>query len=280
MTAPVDMTRTRSHADDGIRRAGDVALSVAGLALLSPLLLAVAVCVRCSSPGPVLFSQERVGKDGRRFRILKFRSMKLGSQGPSVTSVDDGRVTGVGRRLRAWKVDELPQLFNVLRGDMSFIGPRPEVPGYVERYTDAEREVLSVRPGMTGVCQLAYRHEERLLQGCADPEEVYLTHIMPAKLALDLHYIRHRTLWSDLGILFRTIRALVVREAEGGPDRRPFEQTMAAARAVHVTAPMAGAKGGSTPPEVREPSPARGTPGCSPPEPNRGHRQEGGASLH
>jgi lipopolysaccharide/colanic/teichoic acid biosynthesis glycosyltransferase len=263
--------QTYRLADAGIRRAADIALSAAGLVLLFPLMLVIAVCVLCSSPGPVLFSQERVGANGRPFRILKFRSMKVGSWGPSVTSADDDRMTGVGRRLRAWKLDELPQLFNVLRGDMSFVGPRPEVPRYVARYSDEEREVLSVRPGITGVCQVAYRDEERMLQGCEDPEEVYWTHILPAKLALDLHYLRHRTLWTDVGVLIGTFSVILGRQAEDGPAGHTLEQTMPAPWLTHLRAPLMGAKGGSTGADAPEPGSTRVTQGCPPPEPHRGH---------
>jgi lipopolysaccharide/colanic/teichoic acid biosynthesis glycosyltransferase len=184
-------------------------LALALLVLVSPVMLAVALLVRLSSPGPIFFRQERVGQGGRRFRIYKFRTMRLNSGGPQVTGRTDPRITPVGARLRHWKLDEMPQLINVVKGEMALVGPRPEVPRYVAHYTPEQRGVLSVPPGITGVVQLKYRHEEELLRDAADPEALYLTEIMPAKLALDLEYIRHRSAWVDLRLIAATFRRVL-----------------------------------------------------------------------
>ena len=196
---------------DVVRRAADIIVSLLMLVVLAPLLLALVVAVRLSSPGPILFRQERVGRGGKPFRLLKFRSMRVGGGGPEVTAGNDTRITPVGAFMRQWKLDELPQFFNVLMGEMALVGPRPEVPRYVSRYTPEQMQVLSVKPGITGRTQLEYRHEEKLLAGRDDVEHVYLTEIMPAKLAIDLEYVRTRTLLGDLSLLARTVGAIVKR---------------------------------------------------------------------
>src|SRR5262249_39073602 len=160
-----------------------------GLALLAPLMAAIAALVRLSSPGPILFRQKRVGVNERLFLLYKFRTMRVGHVGSSVTAGDDPRVTPIGRWLRQTKWDELPQLFNVLKGEMSLVGPRPEVPEYVRHYTPEQRQVLAVRPGITGVSQLEFRCEEALLAGRDDVEAYYLSVVLPAKLRLDLRYV-------------------------------------------------------------------------------------------
>lgn len=197
-------------------RALDVVVSALLLLLSSPLMLALALLVKLSSPGPVFFRQQRVGRQGRLFWLYKFRSMRVAGAGPLITSAGDRRITPVGAVLRKWKLDELPQLFNVLRGDMSLVGPRPEVLRYVQRYTEEQRQVLSVRPGITGLSQLAYHNEEELLAGQEDAEDYYLRVLLPAKLALDLEYIRQRTLRSDLQILWQTLRLLLRRRTGTG----------------------------------------------------------------
>jgi lipopolysaccharide/colanic/teichoic acid biosynthesis glycosyltransferase len=176
------------------------------------MLVIVAALVKLSSPGPVFFKQQRVGRLGRNFRLYKFRTMKVSNDGPSVTAGGDSRITSIGSHLRKWKLDEFPQLINVVLGDMSLVGPRPEVPSYVEHYTEAQRQVLTVRPGITGVCQLEFRHEEALLAGRSDVESYYLNTLMPAKLDLDLRYIRERSLAGDISLLFRTFTAILRRE--------------------------------------------------------------------
>jgi lipopolysaccharide/colanic/teichoic acid biosynthesis glycosyltransferase len=195
--------------DDAARRALDVATAAAGLAVLGPVLVGIGALVRLTSPGPALFRQERVGRDGRPFEILKFRTMVAGGQGPQVTRAGDARVTRVGRLLRRTKLDELPQLVNVLRGDMSLVGPRPEVPRYVAMYTPEQRRVLSVRPGITDWASIAYADEEAVLARYPDLERAYVEEVMPRKLALNLRYLERRGLATDLAILWQTARALV-----------------------------------------------------------------------
>jgi lipopolysaccharide/colanic/teichoic acid biosynthesis glycosyltransferase len=196
-------------AAEHIRRLLDIVASGAGLAVLSPLFVLVGLWIKLDSPGPVFYRANRVGRAGRPFRLYKFRSMVADAdrQGPGITATGDMRVTRAGRFLRRTKIDELPQLINVLRGDMSLVGPRPEDPRYVALYTPEQRRVLTVRPGITSAASLAYRHEEQLLSG-ADWETVYRTRVLPDKLAIDLAYLTRRTLGSDLKLIFQTIAAI------------------------------------------------------------------------
>ena len=202
------------HADP-LRRALDVGGSLLLLTLSAPVLLLVALAIKLSSPGPVFYRQERVGRGGRLFFLWKLRTMRAeGSGGPLVTAQDDVRITPAGRRLRSWKLDELPQLFNVIKGDMSLVGPRPQVPRFVDRFDPERREiVLSVRPGITGPTALYFRHEEYLLAGQADREEVYLAHILPVKLQMDAEYVRVRSLRGDLRVLADTLYLVLSRLA-------------------------------------------------------------------
>ena len=199
-----------------MRRLIDIVISAIGLLFLSPLFLILAILIKVESCGPVFYRARRVGKDGELFDLLKFRSMVAGADkvGPAITASGDGRVTGVGRFIRRTKLDELPQLFNVLRGEMSLVGPRPEDPRYVALYTAEQRRVLTVRPGITSAASLAYRHEEEVLSG-RNWEAVYRNEIMPAKLAIDLAYIANRTVWTDLELVARTILSVF-----RGPARR------------------------------------------------------------
>jgi len=191
-----------------MRRLVDVAASVAGLIVLSPLLVAVAIAVKLSSRGPVLHRGERVGRGGALFTLYKFRSMRVGAAGPAITAANDARVTAVGRFLRRTKLDELPQLINVLFGDMSLVGPRPEAPRYVALYDDEQRRILDARPGMTSPASLQYRDEEAQLVG-EEWERHYVETIMPAKLRIDLDYLARRTVVSDLRVIAGTIAALL-----------------------------------------------------------------------
>ncbi|HLU09339.1 MAG TPA: sugar transferase [Oceanobacillus sp.] len=192
-----------------MKRLFDVMVSGIGLIVLSPLLLAIGLAVRLTSPGPALYKAKRVGRDGELFTLYKFRSMVADAdkQGPGVTTAGDSRVTPVGRILRRTKLDELPQLFNVLRGDMSLVGPRPEDPRYVALYTPEQRAVLRVRPGITSPASVHYRDEERILQG-ENWETQYMTQVLPAKLALDLEYAQEANLLTDLKIILQTAKAL------------------------------------------------------------------------
>ena len=192
-----------------LKRLFDMAASGIGLLLLAPLLLALAVWIKCDSAGPVFFLQERVGLHGKLFRIIKFRSMRQHHAGPQITVGEDARITRSGRFIRAYKLDELPQLINVLLGDMSLVGPRPEVPRYVALYpADVREEVLSVRPGMTDLASVQYRSESDLLAASSDPELTYTTVILPAKLALYQQYVRQRSLWLDVRIIGMTLGIL------------------------------------------------------------------------
>jgi lipopolysaccharide/colanic/teichoic acid biosynthesis glycosyltransferase len=194
-----------------MRRVVHSSVALAFLILLSPVILLLALLMRLSSPGPAFFRQQRVGRGGELFWIYKFRTMRVNNAGPQVTGGDDPRITPVGAWLRRWKLDELPQLWNVVKGDMMLVGPRPEVPRYVAHYTPEQREVLSVAPGITGATQLRYRNEEELLRDAADPEALYLSEILPAKLAMDLEYVRHRSAWTDLGLIVRTFTRVLGR---------------------------------------------------------------------
>lgn len=193
------------------KRAMDLALTLAALPLALPLMAAIALWVRLDSPGPALFRQERIGRGGVPFRIHKFRTMHLhDGSGPLITAKDDARITRAGRWLRATKLDELPQLIDVLKGDMSLVGPRPEVPRYMELYADdVRRQILTVRPGITDRAAIEFRDEERLLADAADPERVYVERVMPAKQRYYLDYVARRTLGGDLRILLDTVRALL-----------------------------------------------------------------------
>ena len=184
------------------RRLTDLWLALAGLVLAAPVLLAIAAAVRVRDGAPVIYRARRVGQHGREFQLFKFRTM-VPSTGSSVTVWADPRVTPLGRRLRRLKLDELPQLLNVLRGEMSIVGPRPEDPSYVALYTDEQRRVLSVKPGITGVAALAYADEESLLQG-EDWEAMYRLTIMPAKLQLELDYLDRRSARTDADLILRT----------------------------------------------------------------------------
>jgi lipopolysaccharide/colanic/teichoic acid biosynthesis glycosyltransferase len=192
----------------------DIVLATLGLLLLSPLLLAIALWIKLDSAGPVLFRQERVGRFGVPFRIRKFRTMQVDAPalGPLLTVGADPRITRAGRFLRAAKLDELPQLIDVLAGTMSLVGPRPEVPRYVAMYPPALRDkVLSVRPGITDPASIEYRDESALLARAADPERVYVEQVLPAKLQFAARYVDHMSLRTDVHVIVETLRALWVR---------------------------------------------------------------------
>jgi lipopolysaccharide/colanic/teichoic acid biosynthesis glycosyltransferase len=190
-----------------LKRTFDVVVAALGLILSAPLWAVVALAIRCTSPGPVLFRQERVGRHFRPFQILKFRTMAVDApqRGGQLTRGDrDPRITPLGRFLRRSKIDELPQLINVLCGEMSLVGPRPEVPKYVELFRADYAEILQVRPGLTDAASLKYRDEAALLGAAADPEAEYVARILPDKIALAKDYVRHRSLLGDVVLLLRT----------------------------------------------------------------------------
>ncbi|EOR24643.1 sugar transferase [Clostridium sartagoforme AAU1] len=190
-----------------IKRIFDFLASMLGILILSPVLLIVAIAIKIDSKGNILFLQKRIGRNGIPFYIYKFRTMvsdaeKLGKQ---ITVGKDNRITNVGSILRKYKIDELPQLFNVLKGDMSLVGPRPEVPKYVQMYTESERKVLEVRPGITDLASLRYKDENDILGKVDNPEEYYINVIMKDKLKLNLEYIEKSNLIFDISLIFKTI---------------------------------------------------------------------------
>jgi lipopolysaccharide/colanic/teichoic acid biosynthesis glycosyltransferase len=195
-----------------VTRILDAAVSGAGLVLLSPLLLAIVLAIKLTSPGPAIYRATRIGRDGVPFRLYKFRSMVTGADktGPGITTAADRRVTAIGSFLRKTKLDELPQLANVLRGEMSLVGPRPEDPRYVAHYTPMQREVLRARPGITSPASLRYRDESALLTG-PDWEKTYVDTIMPEKLAIELAYLRRRNLLTDARLIVLTLWAVIAR---------------------------------------------------------------------
>lgn len=193
-----------------LKRLFDIAASAIGLLLLAPVLLGIAIWIKRDSPGPVFFRQERIGRHGQPFRIYKFRSMRQDNTGLQITVGEDARITRSGRFIRAYKLDELPQLINVLLGDMSVVGPRPEVPRYVALYpAEVRAEVLSVRPGITDLASVQYRSESMLLAQSSNPEQTYVDTILPAKLALCRQYVRERSFWLDLRIIGMTLGILL-----------------------------------------------------------------------
>ena len=193
------------------KRMFDVAAALTGLVLLAPLFVVVAVWIRLDSPGPVFFRQERVGRGGVPFRIHKFRTMRVAAEspGPALTIGADPRITRAGAFLRRTKIDELPQLIDVLRGDMSIVGPRPEVPDFVAAYPPELRaKVLRVRPGITDPASLQFRDESTLLARAADPEREYRDVVLPAKLRLAADYVDQASLAGDLRLIASTLRAM------------------------------------------------------------------------
>lgn len=206
---PYRIVTPPSAATMACKRAFDILCSFLGLTVLSPVLLVVSVLVAVTSPGGVFFRQERIGKDGKPFRIFKFRSMRKDNAGLKITTGNDSRITPVGRFLRKSKIDELPQLINVLVGDMSFVGPRPEVADYVNLYTPYQRQVLQVRPGITGLASIRFRNENDLLTASSDPNRTYIEKIMPRKIELDLEYIPHASVFYDIKLIFQTFAAVI-----------------------------------------------------------------------
>jgi lipopolysaccharide/colanic/teichoic acid biosynthesis glycosyltransferase len=194
------------------KRIFDVVVAMFGLIVLAPAFGLIAVAIKLDSPGPAFHRGHRVGVFGRSFEIVKFRTMVQNANvgGPWITTAADGRVTRVGRLLRRSKVDELPQLLNVLRGDMSLVGPRPEDRRYVELYTAVQRRVLSVLPGMTSPASVRFRHETQFLEG-AGWETMYINELLPQKIAIDLDYVDQHTFWTDIRILWATAHALFCR---------------------------------------------------------------------
>lgn len=205
---------------NGLKRVFDVVVAAAALAALWPLLLAIGAAVKLSSPGPVFYRGERIGRHGKRFKIWKFRSMCVDGEtaGGTTTGLDDPRVTPVGALLRAYKLDELPQVFNVLRGDMSLVGPRPEVEEYVDAYVDGQLRILSVRPGITDWSSLEF-HDLQQHVGSADPDRTFREYVLPRKNELRVQYVLDQSFTTDMTILYKTARLVL---------GKPFQRNRAA----------------------------------------------------
>lgn len=196
-----------------LKRLFDVVVAGFLIVVTSPIWLIARVLVRLDSPGPVFYAATRAGRNGAPFTMYKFRTMVVSREGTAITAADDPRITRSGRWLRKAKVDELPQLVNVVRGEMSLVGPRPEEPRFVAGYTEEQRRVLSVRPGITSPASVRYRNEERLLTGMgSDLEGHYAAEVLPAKLKLEIEYLDGRSFWRDLGVLAATVGAVFGKE--------------------------------------------------------------------
>ncbi|NOX48063.1 MAG: sugar transferase [Chlorobi bacterium] len=193
-----------------LKRLFDILLSFAGLFLLIPVFVIIALLIVLGSKGGVFFSQTRVGKNQKDFKLLKFRTMYTGAEKKGLLTVgeSDSRITSTGKWLRKSKLDELPQLLNILKGEMSFVGPRPEVRKYVDLYNERQKQVLSVKPGLTDYASIEYVDENEILAKYPDPEKAYIEIIMPAKLQLNQKYIEEKNLLVDLKIIFRTIERI------------------------------------------------------------------------
>jgi len=196
-----------------LKRLFDILASGLGLICLSPLFIIVAIWIKCDSRGPVFYRQERVGKGNIDFNILKFRSMRMGSDAGSLITIGgrDPRITKSGYYIRKYKLDELPQLWNVFVGDMSLVGPRPEVRRYVELYNEEQMHVLDVRPGITDMASIKYRNENELLEKAEDPDRYYIDVIMPDKLQINLEYVAHHSFWYDVKMIFSTFKEIIAK---------------------------------------------------------------------
>jgi len=194
-----------------LKRAMDIVVSGGALLVLWPVLALIALAIKIDDPGPVFYRQVRVGRDGKPFRIFKFRTMIVDAdkKGLQITVGRDNRITRMGALLRKTKLDELAQLINVFVGEMSFVGPRPEVPKYVDMYTPYQRQVLLVRPGITDYASIAYRNENDMLEGAEDPERMYIDVIMPAKIELNMKYLREISPLADIRLILSTIVAVI-----------------------------------------------------------------------
>ena len=189
-----------------IKRLFDFCSSIIGLIVLMPVLILICIAIKISSSGPVLFSQKRVGKDGKLFTLIKFRSMTVQQESKSTATIrGDVRITKIGAFLRKYKLDELPELWNVVKGEMSLVGPRPDVPGYADKLVGKNRDVLKLRPGITGTASLKYANEEEILAAQKNPQKYNDDVIFPDKVKMNLDYYENRSLWLDIKIIFATI---------------------------------------------------------------------------
>ncbi|MFD0988676.1 sugar transferase [Mariniflexile jejuense] len=196
-----------------LKRCFDVVFSIIGLIILAPMLIIIAGIIKIDSKGPVLFIQGRVGKNNKDFNILKFRTMRVQSESKGLLTLGnhDNRITKVGYFLRRYKIDEFPQLINILKGDMSFVGPRPELRYYVNFYTEDDMKIFVVRPGITGLASLKYRNEVELLKAAENPEEFFIKTIIPDKLKFNKQYIKNRSFFFDLKLILITIIKVVTK---------------------------------------------------------------------
>ena len=194
-----------------MKRIFDIVASGIGLILLSPLFVILAIWIKCDSIGPVFYKQVRVGRNNMDFQLFKFRSMRVGSDKKGLITVGghDPRITRSGYYIRKYKLDEFPQLINVFKGDMSLVGPRPEVRMYVDMYTEEQMHVLDVRPGITDLASIRYRNENELLERVNDPDKYYVEVIMPDKLRINLEYVARHSFTFDIRLIFQTFRAIV-----------------------------------------------------------------------
>jgi lipopolysaccharide/colanic/teichoic acid biosynthesis glycosyltransferase len=204
-----------------MKRIFDFAVSIIGLLVLLPFLLIVGLLIKVDSTGPVFYLQERTGRNGNSFRLFKFRTMHVNSDRLQAITVGsrDPRITRVGYYVRKFKLDELPQLINVATGEMSLVGPRPELRKFTDHYDNEQKGVLQVRPGITDPASIRFRNENELLEGKADPIGYYEKEILPVKLAMNLEYIRTQSFWGDVGIIFKTVFSVVLpqrRKERGG----------------------------------------------------------------
>jgi lipopolysaccharide/colanic/teichoic acid biosynthesis glycosyltransferase len=207
--------RTTDRPADGVstlhpprgQRALDLIIAIPLLILLLPVFAVTLIWIKCSSRGPIFFVQRRVGQNERTFLIFKFRTMVINAEdmGAQITIGRDPRITRCGYFLRKFKLDELPQLFNVIKGEMSLVGPRPEVPRYVEQYSDEQRQILLLRPGITSPASINFKNESELLAAHPDPEQFYQSELVPAKIRQDLEYARRATIWSDCRVILNTL---------------------------------------------------------------------------
>jgi lipopolysaccharide/colanic/teichoic acid biosynthesis glycosyltransferase len=211
----------------GLPRVVEVSMAMFGLVVTGPILAVFALLIKLGSPGPVLFRQPRMGRGGKTFTLLKLRTMVVGESGTLVTAANDARITSTGKVLRRTKIDELPELWNVVRGDMSIVGPRPEVPALVDTNNPLWVEILKVRPGLTDPVTLRLRNEEQLLASAGDDERFYADVLQPYKLRGYLHFVRNRTWKTDISIIYRTLKAIVFPQTAAPPSKEELRWSLA-----------------------------------------------------
>ncbi|HEU5290301.1 MAG TPA: sugar transferase [Cyclobacteriaceae bacterium] len=197
-----------------VKRTIDFSVAILGLIALFPFFLVIGVWIKLDSSGPVFYLQERVGKNMKLFKLFKFRTMRVDADKHTAITIGtrDPRITSFGYYLRKYKIDELPQLINVFQGNMSLVGPRPEVKKFVDLYTDKQKDVLSVKPGITDYASIEFRNENQLLEGKPDPIDFYIKEIMPEKLRLNLKYIDNQSFWTDIRVILKTLFLIIARK--------------------------------------------------------------------